>query len=199
MEPPLTRVCAALGWALRPREHPGRHSVRREASAQAPPTLRGTRGSTAAGRLCCGRGTRRPECGADFCGRGTAQGCGAGRPDAGVRPREYRGPGPFSFALDTGASTSVVDENVANRVGLERTGERRSVSGVLGTGEVPVARVDQWEVGDIRLDPGEVTVIDLGPPRGGGGIQGLLGSDVLSDFGSITVDYDDGVLTIPAP
>ncbi|MFE9646731.1 aspartyl protease family protein [Streptomyces sp. NPDC006365] len=114
-------------------------------------------------------------------------------------PVSIEGRGPFSFALDTGASTSVVDENVAERVGLERTGERRSVSGVLGTGEVPVARVDQWEVGDVRLDPGEVTVIDLGPPRGGGGIQGLLGSDVLSDFGSITVDYDDGVLTIPAP
>lgn len=114
-------------------------------------------------------------------------------------PVSIEGRGPFSFALDTGASTSVVDEDVADRVGLERTGERRPVSGVLGTGEVPVARVDQWEVGDIRLDPGEVTVIDLGPPRGGGGIQGLLGSDVLSDFGSITVDYDDGVLTVPAP
>ncbi|KOV52045.1 hypothetical protein ADL00_38425 [Streptomyces sp. AS58] len=114
-------------------------------------------------------------------------------------PVIIEGRGPFWFALDTGASTSVVDEDVADRVGLERTGERRSVSGILGTGEVPVARVDRWEVGDIRLDPGEVTVIDLGPPRGGGGIQGLLGSDVLSAFGSITVDYDDGVLTIPAP
>lgn len=107
--------------------------------------------------------------------------------------------GPFMFALDTGASASVVDEAVADQVGLELTGERRSVSGILGTGQVPVARVDQWKVGHVRLDPGEVTIIDLGPPRESGGIQGLLGSDVLSDFGSITVDYDDGVLKIPAP
>lgn len=114
-------------------------------------------------------------------------------------PVSIEGEGPFMFALDTGASTSVVDEDVADRVGLERTGERRSVSGILGTGQVPVAQVDQWKVGDIRLDPGEVTVIDLGPPRGGGGIQGLLGSDVLSDCGSIAIDYDDSVLTIPAP
>ncbi|WP_159029669.1 retropepsin-like aspartic protease family protein [Streptomyces qaidamensis] len=113
-------------------------------------------------------------------------------------PVSIEGRGPFSFALDTGASTSVVGEEVADRVGLERTGERRSVSGIIGTGEVPVARVDRWEVGEIRLDPGEVTVIDLGPPRGSRGIQGLLGSDVLSDFGSITVDYDDGTLTLPA-
>ncbi|WP_172639084.1 retropepsin-like aspartic protease [Streptomyces tailanensis] len=114
-------------------------------------------------------------------------------------PVSIEGEGPFMFALDTGASSSVVDEDVADRVGLERTGERRSVSGILGTGQVPVAVVDQWKVGDVRLDPGEVTVIDLGPPREGGGIQGLLGSDVLSDFGSIAVDYEDGVLKIPAP
>ncbi|WP_338900095.1 retropepsin-like aspartic protease [Streptomyces sp. TG1A-60] len=113
-------------------------------------------------------------------------------------PVNMEGEGPFMFALDTGASVSVVDEDVADRVGLERTGERRSVSGILGTGQVPVARVERWAVGDVRIDPGEVTVIDLGPPRGGGGIQGLLGSDVLSDFGSITVDYDDGVLSVPA-
>ncbi|KUO19255.1 retropepsin-like aspartic protease [Streptomyces dysideae] len=114
-------------------------------------------------------------------------------------PVSIEGEGPFMFALDTGASTSVVDDDVADRVGLEPTGERRSVSGVLGSGKVPVAQVDQWDVGNIRLDPGEVTVIDLGSPTDGGGIQGLLGSDVLSDFGSITIDYDDGVLTIPAP
>jgi predicted aspartyl protease len=113
-------------------------------------------------------------------------------------PVSVEGQGPFMFALDTGASASVVSEDVADRVGLERTGERRSVSGILGTGQIPVARVEQWAVGDVRLGPGEVTVIDLGPPRGGGGIQGLLGSDVLSDFGSITIDYDEGVLRIPA-
>ncbi|WP_165986469.1 retropepsin-like aspartic protease [Streptomyces sp. YIM 98790] len=114
-------------------------------------------------------------------------------------PVSISGQGPFMFALDTGASASVVDEAVADRVGLPRTGERRSVSGVLGTGEVPVAEVEQWEVGEVALEPGEVTVVDLGPPRGGGGIQGLLGSDVLSDFGSITVDYDDEVLTLHSP
>ncbi|SFD06627.1 retropepsin-like aspartic protease [Streptomyces aidingensis] len=114
-------------------------------------------------------------------------------------PVSIAGEGPFLFALDTGASTSVVDTDVAEGVGLPRTGEERSVSGILGTGEVPVAEVERWEVGGVALDPGEVTVVDLGPPRGGGGIQGLLGSDVLSDFGTITVDYDEGVLTLPAP
>ncbi|WP_175412495.1 retropepsin-like aspartic protease [Streptomyces sp. TRM64462] len=114
-------------------------------------------------------------------------------------PVTVGGKGPFMFALDTGASSSVVDDDVADEAGLRLTGERRAVSGVLGMGRVPVAEVTEWKVGDVPLDPGDVTVIDLDPPRGGGGIEGLLGSDVLSDFGSITVDYDDGTLRLPAP
>ncbi|MDI9889220.1 retropepsin-like aspartic protease [Streptomyces sp. HNM0645] len=114
-------------------------------------------------------------------------------------PVSIEGTGPFLFALDTGASISVVDDDVADRAGLERTGERRVVSGILDAGQVPVARVERWELGSIVLDPAEVAVIDLGTPRGGDGIQGLLGSDVLSGFGSITVDYDEGMLEIPAP
>ncbi|MBC7274548.1 MAG: retropepsin-like domain-containing protein [Streptomyces sp.] len=110
-----------------------------------------------------------------------------------------QGAGPFEFALDTGASTSVVDDDVADRAGLELTGERRPVSGILGSGRVPVARVTDWEIGDVPVEPGEVTVVDLDSPRDDGEIQGLLGSDVLSDYGSVTVDYDDGVLRLPAP
>ncbi|ELS51317.1 hypothetical protein STVIR_7716 [Streptomyces viridochromogenes Tue57] len=74
------------------------------------------------------------------------------------------------FALDTGASAGVIDEDVADQVGLARTGESRSVSGILGTGRVPVARVArvaQWTVGDVRLGPGEVTIIDLGLKKPG--------------------------------
>ncbi len=122
---------------------------------------------------------------------------GGGRTLAFV-PVSIDGEGPYMFALDTGASTSVVDDDIADRLDLPRTGESRLVSGILGTGRVPVAEVDQWRLGDVRLDPGELAVIDIGPP-GSGGIQGLLGSDVLSEFGSITVDYDDGTLRLPPP
>ncbi|WP_187645383.1 retropepsin-like aspartic protease [Streptomyces sp. TRM49041] len=114
-------------------------------------------------------------------------------------PVTIAGEGPFMFALDTGASASVVDDDVADEAGLRLTGESAPVSGILGSGRVPVARVNEWKVGDVPLDPGRVAVIDLGPARGAGDIQGLLGSDVLSDFGSIVIDYDEGTLTVPAP
>ncbi|WP_246203864.1 retropepsin-like aspartic protease [Streptomyces tailanensis] len=189
------------GWALRPHAAARRRHVRHQVSVEEP-TRCCASGRAAARGLHRARRSRQLACEADLPrggARGAPQGRGAGRPDAGVRPGDHRRRGPFKFALDTGASTSVVDDDVADRVGLEPTGERRSVSGVLGSGQVPVAQVGQWEVGDVRLDPGEVTVIDLGPPGEGGSIQGLLGSDMLSDFGSITIDYDDSVLTIPAP
>jgi Aspartyl protease len=112
-------------------------------------------------------------------------------------PISIGGEGPYMFALDTGASASVVDDDIADRLDLPRTGEQRRVSGVLGTGRVPVAEVERWAVGDVRLAPEEVAVIDLGPPEGSGGLQGLLGSDVLSEFGSITVDYEDSTLRLP--
>ncbi|MFG3310169.1 retropepsin-like aspartic protease [Streptomyces wuyuanensis] len=114
-------------------------------------------------------------------------------------PVSIEGTGPFMFALDTGASMSVVDDDVADRAGLELTGERRVVSGILDAGQVPVARVERWQLGGLGLDPAAVAIIDLGPPSGGDGIQGLIGSDVLSGFGSITVHYDEGVLEIHAP
>ncbi|MFR9805484.1 aspartyl protease family protein [Pseudonocardia sp. RS010] len=51
-----------------------------------------------------------------------------------------QGQGPFLFALDTGASSSVVDVDVADRIGLARTGSTRTVTGVVGQGDVALAR-----------------------------------------------------------
>ncbi|NGO08881.1 clan AA aspartic protease [Streptomyces sp. HC44] len=107
------------------------------------------------------------------------------------------GEGPFTFALDTGASSSAVDDDVVRRLDLARTGERQLISGVTGTDTVPVVEVPRWSAGDVRLDPAEATVIDLGGLAGGRNIHGLLGSDVLGDFGWITVDYEDETLRFP--
>ncbi len=42
------------------------------------------------------------------------------------------GEGPFLFALDTGASSSTIDDDLADRLGLPRTGERQPVSVIIG-------------------------------------------------------------------
>lgn len=102
-----------------------------------------------------------------------------------------QGQGLYLFALDTGASNTVVDAQIVDQLGLERTGRSQQVTGVVGQQVVEMARVDQWQLGDMQLEPGDVAVLDLPDPAQGRGLQGLIGSDVLSRFDYVVVDYDD--------
>ncbi|PAZ17163.1 hypothetical protein CLM62_04055 [Streptomyces sp. SA15] len=112
-------------------------------------------------------------------------------------PVTIEGEGPFTFVLDTGASASAVDDDVARELNLPRTGERRPISGVIGTDRVPVVEVRSWKAGQIPLDAADAIVIDMPEAQGTQNIEGLLGSDVLSDFGRVTIDYTDEVLLLP--
>lgn len=105
--------------------------------------------------------------------------------------------GPFLFALDTGASSTVVSTEVADALGLPATGEQRRITGVVGAETEQVVRVEEWSVGDVSLEPADVVAIDL-PSPDGEGLQGLLGSDVLSGFGEVVIDYDNQQLRLPS-
>ncbi|MFR0357327.1 retropepsin-like aspartic protease [Streptomyces sediminimaris] len=108
------------------------------------------------------------------------------------------GSGPYLFVLDTGASSSAVDKSLAQRLNLPRTGERQQISGVVGKDKVPVVRLRDWRAGSVRLDTARATAVDFGGTAfRSEGVRGLLGSDVLSDFGSITLDYRHQVLRLP--
>ncbi|SFO97038.1 Aspartyl protease [Amycolatopsis arida] len=106
--------------------------------------------------------------------------------------------GPHLFVLDTGASMTVLDEGLAGELGLPPTGRERPVSGVLGQQQATTVRVDRWRLGDIPLDAAEIATIDLPDTGSGTELRGLLGSDVLSRFGQIVVDYDADKLGLPA-
>jgi hypothetical protein len=49
----------------------------------------------------------------------------------------------------------------------------------------------------VQLERGDVAVLDLPEPEQGRGLQGLLGSDVLSRFDYVVVDYDDRRVGLP--
>lgn len=68
---------------------------------------------------------------------------------------------------------------------------------MVGQQVVEMARVDQWQLGDVQLEPGDVAVLDLPDAEQGRGLQGLIGSDVLSRFDYVVVDYDDRRLGLP--
>jgi hypothetical protein len=102
--------------------------------------------------------------------------------------------GPFSFILDTGASRSVISTQIANELGLPVSGTIGPVRGVGGVvARAPVTEVTQWRMGNVALPPTELVILDLG---GGRGPDGLLGSDVLSHFGTVNVDFSRGVLVL---
>jgi Aspartyl protease len=104
-------------------------------------------------------------------------------------PVTINGKGPYAFALDTGASQSLVDSQVARALRVPATGAKQKIAGVASVSSVKAIRVRDWRVGKVKLPP--TTVVEANLPFGNakGGVQGLLGSDMLSDFDVVTIDY----------
>lgn len=118
-------------------------------------------------------------------------------------PVAIRGQGPYTFILDTGASRTVIDRQVAERLGLETVPAITIASDVSGSLQATVVRVSDWRAGDVDLPSAIVASVDLGGPNGPALQQllsqrfdGLLGSDILSGFGAITIDYAGGALIL---
>jgi hypothetical protein len=120
---------------------------------------------------------------------------GPGGQTAAVIAIHIGGSGPFSFILDTGASGSVVSTAVAKELGLPvsgTVGPMQTAGGVIQRADV--ARVTQWRMGNVALPTTDLVILDLGGRNSG--LDGLLGSDVLSQYGTATVDFNRGVLTL---
>jgi predicted aspartyl protease len=120
-----------------------------------------------------------------------------------LAPVSVQGQGPYDFVLDTGASRSVVDRQLAEELGLARVAAVPQVSGVSGPAQATVVRVADWSAGDVTLPRGIVAAMDLQLSDSaaaqqllGRRIYGLLGSDVLSSFGVVTIDYEQQILTL---
>ena len=113
-------------------------------------------------------------------------------------PVTINGHGPYTFALDTGASQSLVDSSVAKELRVKKTGASHRVAGITSVTNVKTIVVKNWRVGKVKLPA--TTVVEANLPFGDadGGVQGLLGSDMLSSFDVVTIDYADGVLKLHA-
>ena len=111
-------------------------------------------------------------------------------------PVTINGKGPFAFALDTGAAQSLVDSQVAKVLAVPTTGHKHEIAGVASVTTAALIKVSDWRVGKVKLPP--TTVVEANVPFGNahGGVQGLLGSDMLSQFNIVTIDYDHGRLLL---
>jgi hypothetical protein len=107
-------------------------------------------------------------------------------------PVTLDGHGPMMFVLDTGSSTSVVNLNVARRLSLPPAGHPRRATGVSCAITTQPIKVRSWQVGTVGLRAQSLDGIALAIPN----LNGLLGSDALYRFGTITVDYANGHLVL---
>lgn len=104
--------------------------------------------------------------------------------------------GPYTFALDTGASDSVVDLRIAEKLHLEVAGREVTTTGVAAVSKGIPVRVEKWRIGDIKMPARRMVAIKM--PQSGGSyqLQGLLGSDILHEFGKIEIDYKGQLLIL---
>jgi hypothetical protein len=112
------------------------------------------------------------------------------------------GQGPLPFALDTGASRSLISGALAERLHLPARGSAGMLQGVAGAASAENFAVASWRAGAIRLPPSLIAAIGsatAGAVARSHGPVGLLGSDVLSRYGKIAIDYDKGLLVLDPP
>ena len=118
--------------------------------------------------------------------------------DASSSPIDIEPTRPFSsgsFLIDTGAQESAVSQDVAQDLGLPRTGRRRNVVSVTGTQIV-------WEVIGLVYLPDsdileEVPLLTI-PPAPGRAFIAIIGMDILSEF-ILTIHGPNGIITLARP
>jgi len=109
------------------------------------------------------------------------------------------GKGPYPFVVDTGDGESLIDAHLAARLHLMHKGGATEEEGVGCTAKAQPVRAGSWSVAGVALAPQDLTAAsapDFGIP---GQPVGLLGSDVLSRFGAVRIDFDAQTLTLGGP
>jgi predicted aspartyl protease len=121
---------------------------------------------------------------------------GSGGTALALVPVYINGEGPFAFALDTGASHTLVDLDVARKLNLPKAGRPTQITGVTGFSEAIPVRIEHWHIGDVELPPWRAVTLKM--PNSGRDVKlaGLFGSDILSRYGTIQIDYAGQVLIL---
>jgi predicted aspartyl protease len=99
------------------------------------------------------------------------------------------------FVIDTGASSSAIELHVAKLLRLPKSGRAHHAVSAGCTPKSQPVTMSGWTLGGVTLPTishMEATKLGL---RGIGAV-GLLGSDVLSTFDKISIDYVHKVMTL---
>jgi hypothetical protein len=99
------------------------------------------------------------------------------------------GAGPFPFVIDSGSSSSAIDEQLSRRFKLRPVGAREQAAGIACRATVVPEQLSSWSVGGLALRPQVVLSASLPKLEPNQPLAGIIGSDVLSRFGSVRIDY----------
>jgi predicted aspartyl protease len=105
------------------------------------------------------------------------------------------GEGPFTFLVDTGASLSYIDSGLAKRLHIPAVGEAVNNSSLGCNRTVRFVSGPRLSIGGVALDTqpvGTGTVASPSTP----GLNGLIGSDILSRFGEVRIDFARQQITV---
>ena len=94
--------------------------------------------------------------------------------------------GPFRFLVDTGATMTVIDRAVAERIGLQPAKTVNAV-GSTGSFQTQEATVDELRAGSVSLTNAKVLIADLPRFANHGRLDGILG---MSFFAGRAVLFD---------
>jgi predicted aspartyl protease len=107
-------------------------------------------------------------------------------------PVMINGQGPFRLVLDTGASRSAVNADVAAALGITPNPEEPVLlRGVTGIVAVPTIRVESFSVGDVIVTPAVLPII----ADALGGADGVLGTEGFADK-RVYIDFRHDLITV---
>ena len=107
-------------------------------------------------------------------------------------PVMINGRGPFRLVLDTGASRSAVNAQVAETIGIAPDmAQPVLLRGVTGAVAVATIRVDSFSVGDVIVTPATLPIM----VNALGGADGVLGTDGFADK-RVYIDFRHDLITV---
>lgn len=117
-----------------------------------------------------------------------------------VVPVQINGEGPFNFIVDSGATLTCIDQELATRLKLP---EQRGMSGIgvgLGSqGNMQLLKVDSFQVGTAKATNLTACGVNLQQMKGIGlDAQGLVGLNFLKSY-RVTIDFNRKVLQLQKP